>query len=158
MPHIPPTTDELKILIGARLKIIRSQKQIQKRILRIVQAEGPATVRAMNAVAADLLERSANLAPILRGDLIRSGRVTRTGSKKGVVRRQVSYGTDHAIFTHEGSYQLGPVSRLKPTTADGPVGRKYLARPFNLHARRYDEFVLSAMKAAADLAGGGKKL
>ncbi|MEE9244879.1 MAG: hypothetical protein V3U63_01650 [Gemmatimonadota bacterium] len=153
-----PTTDELKILIAGRVKIIQTQKLIQRRLERIIEQTGPAAVRAMNLVAADLLERSANVAPILRGDLIRSGRITKTGSTKNLIRRQVSYGTDHAIFTHEGSYQLGPVSRLKPATQDGPVGRKYLARPFNIHAARYSAFVRGAAKRAAGLPGRARNL
>ena len=153
MPHLPPATNTLKILIAGRLKILTSQKRIQRRLESIVRASGTEVTKAVNLVSADLLERSANLAPILRGDLIRSARITRQGSTKNVIRRQVSYGTNHAVFTHEGSYQLGPVSRLKPPTQDGPVGRKYLARPFRIHAKRYSTFIRAAAKRAADLAG-----
>ncbi len=153
-----PTTDTLKVLIAGRIKIIQSQKRLQRRLERIIKQTGPAAVRAMNLISADLLERSANVAPILRGDLIRSARITKAGSTKNRIRRQVSYGTDHAIFTHEGSYQLGPVSRLKPATQDGPVGRKYLARPFNIHSARYSAFVRGAAKRAAGLPSGTKDL
>jgi hypothetical protein len=151
-----PTTDTLKILIAGRIRIIDSKKRLQRRLDRIIAEQAPAVTRAMNLVAADLLERSANLAPILRGDLIRSGRITKAGSRKNLIRRQVTYGTDHAVFTHEGSYQLGPVSRLKPATQDGPVGRKYLDRPFRKHSARYREFVIAASKRAAGLKGREK--
>lgn len=145
-------------LRGGERVIARATRVIQRRIDKIINASGPAAGRALNRVAADLLERSSNVAPILRGDLIRTGRITRVGSTQRIQKRQVSYGTDHAIFTHEGSYNLGPVSRLKPDTEDGPVGRKYLDRPFRRNAKRYRQFVIDEMKVAATLRRRGGKL
>lgn len=104
--------------------------------------------RGLDLSAADLLERSANLAPILTGDLIRSGRIIRQRRGRGRIVRIISYGTDHAVFTHEGFYRLGPVSSRKPATSDGPVGRKYLERPFRIHSKRYVELIRSEAEKA----------
>jgi hypothetical protein len=99
----------------------------------------------MDLVAADLLERAANLAPILTGDLIKSGSV-RGRTTARTISRTVGFGTDHAVFTHEGIYNLGPESRRKPSTEDGPVGRKYLVRPYRRHVARYQRFIATRLR------------
>jgi len=97
----------------------------------------------LNLVSADLLERSANLAPILTGELIRSGRVIARRPSKDVYKSTVAYGTDYAVYMHYGHYNLGPISRTKPPTEDGPVGRMFLARPFWRHRNRYELLIIS---------------
>jgi hypothetical protein len=116
---------------------------IIKRINRAGQGAKAGGRIGLDLSAADLLLRSANIAPILTGDLIRSGRVARRGGiKAGVIIRIISYGTDHAVFAHEeitpaGPRQLGPWSEQKPGTDDGVVGGHFLSRPFRRHKNRY---------------------
>lgn len=128
---------------------------IQKRMERFQRTMARSVVpRAMDEIAADLLERSVGLAPILTGDLIRSARIVRAGSRRsrGVIRRTVSFGTDHAVQAHEnitpaGPLGLGPVSQRKDAqarTADGPVGGHFLLRPFRAHVDRYQDFLRKA--------------
>lgn len=130
---------------------------IEDKLKRAISGAQRGVVRGLDLVAADLLERSANLAPILTGDLIRSGRIVRRGAfKSGVIRRIVSYGTGHGVFAHEeitpgGPRGLGPISRQKQAanrSPDGPVGGKFLSRPFQRKANDYIKFIRAA--AAVD--------
>lgn len=127
---------------------------IVKRLYAITDNMTKGAQHGLNLASADLLERSADLAPVLTGDLIRSGRVKRTRPAKGRWVNVVSYGTDHAVFTHFSHYNLGPVSRRKPPTEDGPIGRLYLLRPFNRHARQYKKFIIDEAEKAGLLARG----
>ena len=115
---------------------------IIKRLHAITDNMTKGARRGLDLASADLLERSADLAPVLTGDLIRSARVKRSHPGKGRWVNTVSYGTDHAVFTHFSHYNLGPVSRRKPPTEDGPIGRLYLLRPFNRHAKQYKKFII----------------
>lgn len=123
---------------------------IKKNLEKVLRGTGRGIARGLDLVAADLLQRSADLAPILTGDLIRSGRVIRKGAiSRGTISRTVSYGTGHAVFAHEevtpaGSFGLGPISRIKDQSArpaDGPIGGHFLLRPFLLHKNRYIKFL-----------------
>lgn len=117
---------------------------IERRLLALVTSHRSGVPRDMDLIAADLLSRAADLCPVLTGDLIRSGRVagnTTTAGSGSVVRRTVSFGTKYAVWIHEAHYNLGPVSRRKSGTEDGPVGRKFLERPFRKHADRYKAFL-----------------
>lgn len=127
-----PRQDFTGKVLGAGLIKLKLTK-----LSKVTRAKLP---HGMNMISADLLQRSADLAPILSGDLIRSGDV-KSEDRGGVFKRLVTYGTDHAIFTHEGEYNLGPISSQKPPSSDGPIGRKYLVRPFDIHRRRYAEFI-----------------
>jgi hypothetical protein len=98
----------------------------------------------LNLASADLLGRSAALAPILTGDLIRSGRVIPSRPSSDVYRSTVAYGTNHALWCHYAHYNLGPISRRKTATEDGPVGRMFLRRPFDKHKEQYVQFIISA--------------
>lgn len=83
----------------------------------------------------ELLGRSQALIPELERTLILTGDVEKKVSGQRV-RVVVSYGTPYAVIRHEDEYELGPVSSLKSGTQDGPVGRKYLERPFQNMKRR----------------------
>lgn len=39
-----------------------------------------------------------------------------------------------AIRLHEQPFQLGPVSKIQPSTVEGGIGSKYIERVFNYHA------------------------
>ena len=48
---------------------------------------------------------------------------------------------------HEDTYNLGPISSLK-TSSDGPIGRKYLSRPFQAQAQAYIDNVAEGIRLA----------
>jgi hypothetical protein len=125
---------------------------IAGRLAGLARVAGTGAARGLTLVAADLLQRSADLAPILTGDLIRSGRVIPSRPAKDVIRRTVAYGTDHAIFTHFATYNLGPISITKPPTEDGPIGRLYLQRPYERHRERYGKFIVAEARKAMEVA------
>ena len=134
-----------------RAKVLGAEL-IRKRLDRMVRNSRGTVGSDMDLIASDLLERAANLAPVLTGDLIRSGRILRRPGRN--IRRIVSFGTDHAIFTHEGHYNLGMISRQKPATEDGKVGRKYLSRPLVRNQKAYIQLVArrQALRLARDAA------
>lgn len=106
---------------------------------------GPALQRVLASTARDADElvesvldqgarqihgRAVALSPELTRKLILSSRVTRA-RRRGRSARVISFDTDYAVVMHEAFYNLGPISSRKAPTQDGPVGRKYLERPFN---------------------------
>ena len=136
-----------------------SQIKLQRKMRKLALRAPNALDNYLNAVAADILQRSVDLCPILTGELIASARVTGGGSSKFRRRKIVSFGTGHAVFIHEGFYNLGPVSRRKDAqarSADGPVGRKFMKRPWDLHKGRYKYFLLRSSKEALLALGSGK--
>ncbi len=98
----------------------------------------------MDKNAEDLLSRAVALSPQLTSELLGSGAIDSDdprGSAGGVFVRTVHFGSGesepYALKMHEGTYNLGPVSRSKPPTGDGPIGRKFLQRPYDRHKQRY---------------------
>lgn len=118
-------------------------KERLRRIARNVRAE--ITIE-LDQVADDLLERANGLAPQLSGDLILSGAIARRGSRD-VVSRTVFYDQPYAVVRHEDFYNLGPISSLK-RSPDGPIGRKYLERPFVAQRDNYQERLGRAVSRA----------
>lgn len=112
-------------------------------IVRNVQKEAAV---ALDDAADDLLARAQQLAPQFSGELIDSGVIKRRGSP-GLVARSVLFTACHAVRRHEDFYSLGPISALK-SSPDGPIGRKYLSRPFWLHRDRYHKEIGRAMSRA----------
>lgn len=119
---------------------------IQKRLKNIQRNLGHAVEKAMDLNAEDLLSRSQALCPQKTSELLGDAKITKkdpSGKRGGVFDRIISYGntepsSKYALFIHEDTdYELGPISRAKPPTADGPVGRKFLSRPYDIHRRRY---------------------
>jgi hypothetical protein len=119
---------------------------VARNLRRIRQEVKEAISQAMDDVANDLLDRSIALAPQLSGDLVNDARVVSLDTGN-TFSRAVEYGppgspsTAYAKVRHEDVYNLGPISSIKPGSEDGPVGRKFLERPFNRHAKRYIEEV-----------------
>ena|SRR3990167_3728064 len=131
-------------MAGINVKVLGASL-LEKKFLGISERSKTAIDKALDMVAGDLLARAADLSPILTGDLIMSGRVARP-RKKGAKVRVVSFARSYALFIHEGKYNLGPLSRRKPATEDGPVGRKFLERPFLRHRERYKTFIADALR------------
>lgn len=104
-----------------------------KNILEIVKEE-------MGKEANFLAERIDANAPILDGDL----RKNLDHSDPIVTGRSVdvTFGVidpsfeAQAIRLHEEPFKLGPVSRLQPSTPEGGIGHKFMARVFNFHSER----------------------
>lgn len=124
---------------------VKGGKIIQDRLKKIQKNLRTAVSQQMDKNAEDLLSRSGALVPQLTGELRSDAKITKKdpGKAGGVFSRTISYGntkpaSDYTLFIHEDTnYRLGPVSRAKPGTADGPVGRKFLSRPFDAHRREY---------------------
>jgi len=112
-------------------------------IVRNVRAEA---IVALDAAAEDLLSRAQQLAPQLSGEMIGSGDIKRRG-RKDLVSRTIYFTSPYAVRRHEDFYNLGPISSMK-TSPDGPVGRKYLSRPFEAHRDRYHREIGHAMRRA----------
>lgn len=110
--------------ISRRLKII--ERNARREMLQ-----------ALDDAADDLLSRARQLAPQLSGDLIDSGHIRKRGSKH-LVSRTIVFDECYAVRRHEDYYQLGPISATK-SSPDGPIGRKFLERPFDMHKDRYYE-------------------
>lgn len=103
----------------------------------------------------DLSRVSSETTPIEDGNLEQAWNVLveqpNKNLTKGFVGYQVwadqprSYDFDYAIWIHEETYNLGPLSRVKASSGGGqglsgdsyPVGNKYLERPFYGEAETY---------------------
>ncbi|MCP4868278.1 MAG: hypothetical protein GY898_06120 [Proteobacteria bacterium] len=92
-------------------------------------------IHQLDENADDLLSRARQLAPQLSGELIESGTIRKRGSRK-LVSRTIVFTACHAVRRHEDFYQLGPISSTK-SSPDGPIGRKFLERPFEAHKDDY---------------------
>lgn len=112
-------------------------------IRRNVKAE---VVRELDDAADDLLLRARGLAPQLSGDLIASGIIKKRRAREAV-SRTIFFDSPYAVVRHEDVYNLGPISSVK-ASPDGPIGRKYLSRPFEANRRRYEEGIRDAMRRA----------
>lgn len=110
-------------------------KVISRRMRLITRNVKAEVVVALDDAADDLLSRARQLAPQLTGELIGSGDVRKRRATE-VISREVFFRAPYAVVRHEDHYNLGPISSLK-SSPDGPVGRKYLSRPLEIHRRRY---------------------
>ena len=107
-----------------------------RRRLRLIRRNVKAEVaRELDDVADDLLTRARGLAPQLEGDLIGSGIIKKRRAREAV-SRTIFFDSPYAVVRHEDFYNLGPVSSVK-ASPDGPIGRKYLSRPFEANHPRY---------------------
>ena len=132
------------------VKLIGADK-VRANLSKAVKSSSKAAEEGTQQAARDLLARAKELAPILTGDLIKSGQVVETGRRRK--KFTVSFGTGHAVFAHEeispaGGRGLGPLSRVKEESnrsPDGPVGGHFLSRPFK---RRLPAYLKGIQKAA----------
>lgn len=120
-------------VIRRRLKLIR----------RNVLAE---MARELDDAADDLLTRARTLAPQLTGALIASGKIKKRRARQAV-SRTIWFDCPYAVVRHEDVYNLGPISSRK-SSPEGPIGRKYLSRPFERHAPRYRDNLANAVNRA----------
>lgn len=87
-----------------------------------------------------LIGTAQRLAPKLVGDLEGSGTVDPV--VRDIVKREIRIevgfrGLPYAIRMHESVYNLGPISRGKPSVDGMMVGRKYLEQPLLKYSQRY---------------------
>lgn len=118
-------------VIGRRLRLIR------RNATRAVAV-------GLDFAADDLRRRAEGLAPQLEGFLIASADIQRRGNQNAQ-RRVVFFDTPYAVRMHEDFYNLGPVSSVK-SSPDGPIGRKYLERPFRARVGAYQEAIANAVR------------
>ena len=122
----------------------KNAKAIAKRLKIIRRNVGDAVSQELFDAAVDLRNRADAISPQLTGKHISTGTVTQVTKFFYIV----SYNRPYSLWLHEGRYRLGPISKNKPSTEDGPVGRGYLRRPFERHQSEYIERVgEAAMKA-----------
>ncbi len=114
---------------------VKGGKKIGRRFRKLpreIFAEVDAT---LENDALELLGRANALVPELERPLLLSGGIDSQKSSAKLTFA-ISYDTPYAIIRHEDEYELGPISAGKSGTQDGPVGRKYLSRPFENMKRR----------------------
>jgi hypothetical protein len=102
----------------------------------------------------DLFERSQKLVPESTLALRLSGGVA-TDDRFGRLTFQslVFYDTVYAVYQHEGfdfrtgaPLQPGPRTALKPVTADGLPGRKFLENPYNRQRQKYQDNIAKGVQ------------
>jgi hypothetical protein len=116
-----------KRVLGADV-VKRRMKLITRNVRREVGVR-------LDQSAKDLLLRARGLSPQLEGFLIGAGDILKRGNRN-VVKRIVFFDSPYAVIRHEDVYNLGPISSLKKSP-DGPIGRKFLSRPFQAQGPRY---------------------
>lgn len=129
--------------MAARKRGLQGVDEMKKRLDIILRNVNEAVIQTIDDSADDLLERSQDLSPQLTGAHIHSGKVVEISQ----FARAVAYDEAYSLWLHEGDYELGPVSRLKPPTQDGAVGKEFLLRPFENNKQRY---IADAGKAVAE--------
>jgi hypothetical protein len=111
--------------------------------------------KALHAEGDAIKTRSQALAPVDEGNLeeahavdtvTKPSRVTTTISVGGIVDG-VDVG-DYVGFTHEGDYNLGPLSRAKAQASGQPVGPKYLERALDERKDMIADSVAEAVRKA----------
>jgi hypothetical protein len=104
----------------------------------------------------DLKRIAVDIAPIDSADLRRSGHATVRQTATDVVG-EVSFSAvdnssgqhfNYAIWTHEGDYNLGPLSAQAPGTDGYTVGNKYLERPLKGEAEKYMRWIAEEIEDA----------
>lgn len=109
----------IRISKGADLDIwLEKVADRSTRQLRRVHQEG----------AEQLAEVAAEMAPYKIGELEGSIGVEEVKQNGNRVDRRVSVKADHAIYMHEGIYDLGPGSVAKQQSTSFRVGRKFMER------------------------------
>lgn len=112
---MPKTNFRLK----GKQKLDRKLANMARRVESVLEGE-------LDDAAQEIRARSIAVVPEKTRKLLLS-----SGVARAKLARAVFYDTDYAAIVHEDFYQLGPLSANKAPTEDGPVGRKYLERPFN---------------------------
>jgi hypothetical protein len=118
-----------------------------KRRLRIISRNVHREVGVrLDHNAEDLLSRARGLAPQLEGHLIDAGDILRRGNQY-LHKRVIFFDSPYAVVRHEDVYNLGPISSMK-SSPDGPIGRKFLSRPFEAQAQKYQKQIAEGVRLA----------
>jgi hypothetical protein len=100
----------------------------------------------VNEVLEDLLSVSQKLAPLDEGGLMESGSVNPVINQGGEIKGQVGYSKEYALRMHEDVYNLGEISRQKPSVDGMSVGRKYLSQPLDKYGQKYVDHIASKIE------------
>lgn len=112
-------------------------------LLRITTDIELAVEQALNECAEDLLNAAQSLAPLDEGTLMGSGSVDPAIKQNDEMEARVGFNTEYALRMHEDIYNLGPISKQKPSFDGMPVGRKYLSRPLQKYEQKYIDYIAS---------------
>lgn len=119
---------------------------IRRRLRVIVRNVRAEVAEQLDQAAEDLLLRARQLAPQLSGELIDAGDIAGRQTRD-VVSRTIFFDSLYAVVRHENVYNLGPISSVK-SSPDGPIGRKFLQRPFETHRERYQRDIVHGLRRA----------
>ena len=115
---------------GVSVKILGGQ-QLDRKLASMGKRINKALEKRLDELSNELLARSTALVPEKTRQLLISAAISRAK-----LARNIFYDTPYALIMHESTYNLGPQSAEKTPTQDGPVGRKFLERPYNAVVRR----------------------
>jgi hypothetical protein len=114
--------------------------------------------KALTKIGAYVVRRSRLNAPILYGPLRENIKREPTTKIAGIVATGVTASVPYALFTHEGLYNLGPISSIQPGTMEGGVGRKYIERVVLFHREKFEQWFAAAMTEAVQLSSQGREV
>lgn len=100
---------------------------------------------SVTEVAEDLLNTSAQLAPLDEGGLMESGSVDPARLEGNKFVAQVGYNKEYSLRMHEGIYNIGATSASKPSVEGMTVGRKFLEQPVIQKGEKYAEHIAKKM-------------
>lgn len=123
---------------------VRGGDAIRRRLKTIRRNVRREVAFALDDASDDLLSRARQLSPQLTGFLIGSGIIAKRRARE-VIGRTIFFDAPYAVVRHEDVYNLGPISSQK-SSPDGPIGRKYLSRPFEKHNPRYQREIRDAIE------------
>lgn len=103
--------------------------------------------RELDRIGTKAVERARLNAPILTGEL-RSMIIHNVEWRGGDVVLEIYDLAPYAIYMHEGFYNLGPVSAVQPSQPEGGVGRKYLERVMQFHAKTWERDLADVVSKA----------
>lgn len=121
-----------------------ASKKLQKHLKDLPKKHEKALLLGMSEIMRHVVERSRLNAPILTGALRTSIAYERPRvTAKGIIKTAVGSDIPYALRWHEEPFNLGPISAKQPTTPEGGVGNKYIARAIKYRQRKYEKLLLS---------------
>jgi len=112
---------------------LTGRRQVQKNIDRAIKAALAGLEDEQQGAAEETLSDSRDLAPQLTGLMINTAG-TRVDRQKNLITHTVFYSEEYALYQHEGFFNPGPVTALKPN-----AGRKFLSRALDAKRRLFIE-------------------
>lgn len=114
--------------MGIRIKNNGAQG-LKIKFERIAEKSTRAAREGQRILAEETADIARQMAPELTGELERGIQIKRRRETPGASTLEVGvYNVDHAVYMHEGVYELGPISEVKNATSPYKVGRKFLSR------------------------------